>query len=73
MAEKPNVSVELDAELVEVLAEAAKEHETTVSEIANQLITFAIAQLEAAADAGIEFEAEDDCEDDCDDDCDDEE
>ncbi len=52
------VAIEIDAELAAVLEEAAKEHETTVSEVANQLITFAIAQLEAAADQGIEFEAE---------------
>ncbi len=52
------VAIEIDAELAAVLEEAAKEHETTASEVANQLITFAIAQLEAAAEQGIEFEAE---------------
>lgn len=57
-AEKAPVAIEIDAELATVLEEAAKAHETTVSEVANQLITFAIAQLEAAAEAGVEFEME---------------
>lgn len=61
--ERKPVSIEIDADLAEILQEAADAHERTISEVATQLISFAIAQLEAASEAGVEFEAEEEEED----------
>ena len=62
--EKQSITLELDPQIVEMLNEAAVEHETTVSDISNQLLHFAVDRLEAASDEDFDFEDEDEDEDD---------
>jgi uncharacterized coiled-coil protein SlyX len=61
--EKQTITLELDPQIVEMLNDAAVEHETTVSEISNQLLHFAVDRLEAASDDEFDFEDEDEDED----------
>lgn len=62
--EKQSITLELDPEIVEMLTEAAAEHETTVSEISNSLIAYAAKHLSASED---DFEFEEDEDEDFDD------
>ena len=72
--EKATITLELDPQIVEMLNEAAREHETTVSDISNQLLHFAVDRLEAASEEDFEFDDEDEDDEDYDDeDYDDEE
>lgn len=68
--EKLSITLDLDPQIVEMLTEAAEEHETTVSEISNQLLHFAVDRLEAASEDDFDFEEDED--EDEDDDFDDE-
>lgn len=65
--EKQSITLELDPQIVEMLTEAAAEHETTVSDISNQLLHFAVDRLEASSDEDFDFEDEDEDDEDYDD------
>jgi hypothetical protein len=60
--------LELDPQVVEMLNEAAREHETTVSEVSESLLVYAAKHLGAAEDEDFEFEDDEDFDDEDEDD-----